>query len=268
MIIVRKRSWTELNQRKDILSEIKTAIILAAGRGKRLKTLSDNQPKPMIRVNGISIIQNLVEGLIANGIDTIVVVVGYRADLLKNHLKKYSDRIKLIFITNDIWNSTNNIYSLWLAQDYLRAGFFLFEADVICDPAILRQLIEHPRENVMLIDKFSPDMNGTVVECDSDDCITGVFLKRDQDKNFDFSNKYKTVNFYKIGKDFYQSYFKTKLATYIRNAEVNYYYELIIKNGVDDNREFWGLKTGALKWYEIDTPDDLEKAVARFRVSR
>ncbi len=240
-------------------------IILAAGRGKRLKELSDNKPKPMVKVNNVPIINNLVEAMIENSFTTIVVVVGYKAELLEEHLKEFKKRVNLVFIHNEVYNTTNNIYSLWLANRYMEDGFFLFEADVFCDKKIIKEIVSIKRENVMLIDKFTKDMNGTVVNCDCGNKVENMYLKRDQHIEFEYSNKYKTVNFYKIGMDFYQKFFKQKLDEYIRKEDLSCYYEVIIKSGLENGYEFFGLKTGNNKWWEIDTKLDLRKAEGIFK---
>jgi len=247
------------------METIKTGVILAAGRGKRLEELSVNKPKPIVEVNGKSILSNLVESMIESGIQRIVLVVGYKADMIVEHLQKYSTAAEIIFITNEIWETTNNIYSLWLANKYLNDGFTLFEADVIFEREIISTILQQPDNNVMLIDKYTDKMNGTVVACDNRNYVTNVYLKRDQTDNFDFSNKFKTVNIYKIGKDFYQDFFKQKLEEYITNNDVSFYYEAIIKDGIDKGYKFYGLQTKPYKWWEIDTKEDLKIAKKIFK---
>lgn len=244
---------------------LQTGIILAAGRGKRLKELSANKPKPLVEVNGKSILSNLVESMIDCGLQKIVLVVGYKAEQIIRHLQKFSTAAEIIFIKNEIWETTNNIYSLWLANEYLEDGFTLFEADVIFDKIILSTLLQRPDDNVMLIDKYTDNMNGTVVTCDKKGNITSVYLKQNQSDNFDFSDKFKTVNFYKIGKEFYQDFFKMKLEEYITNNDVSYYYEAIIKDGIDKGYKFYGLQTKPYKWWEIDTKEDLKIAENIFK---
>jgi len=244
----------------------KTAIILAAGRGSRLKEMTDDIPKPMIPVADKSIIANLVELLIMEGIDHIVVLTGYMADTLKNHLGGYADQVKLTFIHNEIYDTTNNIYTLWLAKEYLTDGFYLFEADIFCEREIIRRLLNDPRDNVILVDKFNDLMNGTVVIHDTgSEKATQMILKKEQGEGYDYSQSYKTVNFYKIGKGFTQHFFLKALENHIEKNDVNSYYELIIKEAIESGFEFFSLKTNELKWWEIDHQQDLEFAVKLFQ---
>ncbi len=242
-----------------------TAVILAAGRGSRLKELSLEHPKPMTRVHDLSIIENLVQQLITSGLNHIVVVVGYLADKLREHLEeRFSDRAELVFVENTIYDKTNNIYSLWLANDYLKEGFYLFEADVFIGDSIIQRLRESEAEDIIMIDRYNPEMEGTVVDLDANGMVRNMYLKRHQTEGFSFGDKFKTMNFYKISKHFADRYFLQKLDDHIRQGDVNSYYELIIKEAIDDGFTFQGLSAEGLKWWEVDTHEDLVTAEKLF----
>lgn len=238
----------------------RTAVILAAGRGKRLRELSADRPKPLVEINGTSILLNLVQSIVADDLKRVILVVGYEAQAIIDHLKPFEHSIEILYVRNDVYDTTNNIYSLWLARDYLEEGFYLFEADIYFEPEIMSALVQQTAENVMLIDRYSDRMNGTVVTCDSENRITKMFLKRDQTSGFDFTNTYKTVNFYRIGKSFYSDFFQHKLAQYIHRNDVSFYYEAIIKDGIQEGYDFFGLRTSPYRWWEIDTKSDLQIA--------
>ena len=245
----------------------KTAVILAAGRGSRLKEMTLEQPKPMVEVNHKSIIANLIEHLIDCRIDHIVLLVGYMADKLQDHLAWYNEKVKLTFINNKIYDKTNNIYTLWLAKKYLKNGFYLFEADIFCEREIIYQLLNDQRDNIMVVDKYNHLMNGTViVHANEYDRVKKMYLKKNQGEHFDYSKAYKTVNFYKISKNLASHYFLSRLDYYIDNKDVDAYYELIVENAIEAGFDFYSLKTGSLKWWEIDTSDDLEIARKSFEI--
>ncbi len=248
------------------MTDIKTAIILAAGRGTRLKNMTENMPKPMVNVNGKSIISKLTEHLINNGINKIVVLVGYMADSLKEHLKEYESTVDIVFIENNIYDTTNNIYTLWLAKDYLKNGFYLFEADIFCENDIIKNLLSDSRDNIMLVGKFTSLMNGTVISHkNNSEEVDKMYLKKEQINNFDYSDKYKTVNFYKIGADFVNTFFLQKLDEHINKKDTNSYYELIIKEAIDKGHTFYSIKINELNWWEIDNQEDLEIAEEIFK---
>ncbi len=234
------------------------AVILAAGKGTRLGKLSDNKPKPMTDVNGRMIIANLIESLIRNGIKKIIVATGYLNEVLEKTVNKYQGKADIICVYNEFYGTTNNIYSLWLTEKYLQNGFYLFEADVFFEDAVMQKLLYSKAENLMVVGKHNDPMNGTVVDLDDKNKVLRMYLKRHQKEDFDFSDKYKTVNFYRIGQKFSQEFFLPKMAEHIENEDCNSYYELIIKEALDKDFEFFAVTTDHLEWWEIDTVEDLE----------
>lgn len=241
------------------MSTIDTAIVLAAGRGTRLKERTEEKPKPMIKVNTVPIIDNLIDGLIQAGLKNIVVVVGYMKDQLIDNLSKFKG-VNMIFVENPDYLTTNNIYSLWLAKEYMNEGFFLFEADVFCEKKLIGDLFNALHDNVIVIDRYTPEMDGTVVELDDADRVKSMYLKRHQGEGFSFDQTYKTVNFYKLSKSYIRNYFFPTMDKHIKHNDVNVYYEQIIKEDIDNGFAFYSLKTGDSRWWEIDDFDDLQKA--------
>ncbi|MDP8314023.1 MAG: phosphocholine cytidylyltransferase family protein [Candidatus Celaenobacter antarcticus] len=246
------------------MTSIKTAIILAAGRGSRLKEQTLEKPKPMTHVNNITIIDNLIYELNNQKIKNIVVVTGYMSQKLEKHLQAYHNDTNIIFVENEIYDSTNNIYSLWLAKDYMENGFFLFEADIFCDESLICELVHYPHHNLIVVDQFKKGMDGTVVELTSDGLVKEMYLKRHQGEGFSFYKKYKTVNFYKFSGHYSHKYLIPKMENHIKRDDVNVYYEQIIKEDIDEGHSFYALETGDNRWWEIDTPEDLEKARSMF----
>ena len=245
-----------------------TAIILAAGRGSRLKELSLEQPKPMTEVNNVSIISNLINQIIQNGITNIVVVVGYLADKLKEHiLEKFPTQANFIFVENKIFDKTNNIYSLFLAEQHMHKGFYLFEADVFCEDKIMESFFNNENSDIILVDKYTSEMNGTVIRFDKEYMVKGMYLNKDQDIGFNHLDTYKTINFYRIGSDFVKNFFLKKLQAHIKGEDVNSYYEQIIKEAIDKGYKFQCQVAASHNWWEIDTVEDLDKAESIFRTN-
>lgn len=241
------------------------AVILAAGKGTRLGSLSDHQPKPMTEVNGVAIIHNLMESLVRNGFERIVLVTGYLNDILEEAVRSYESQCEIIPVYNEIYATTNNIYSLWLAKEYLAEGFYLFEADVFFEDAVMSRLMTAPEENIILVGKHHPKMDGTVVDLDDSGKVSNMYLKRHQKDDFDFTDKYKTVNFYRIGKSFAQDFFLKRMDEHIDADDLNSYYELIIQEALEKSYSFYGLTTKAYKWWEIDAQEDLKYCETMFR---
>lgn len=95
------------------------AIILAAGMGKRLKDLTKNNTKCMVEVNGVTLIDRLLRQLDAYNLKRIVIVVGYEGKKLIDYVNGRGVKTPVIFVDNPVYYKTNNIYSLFLAKNYL-----------------------------------------------------------------------------------------------------------------------------------------------------
>lgn len=241
------------------------AIILAAGMGKRLKGLTKDKTKCMITVNEITLIERMLNQLDELNLNKIVLVVGYRADKLKEFISTLNINTKIEYVFNEIYDKTNNIYSLFLAKHYLeQSDCLILESDLIFDNGILEDLINDERPNLAVVAKFESWMDGTVVTIDDDDNIVN-FLSKDQfsyDKIIDY---YKTVNIYKFSNEFSKHFYIPFLEAYTKALGLNEYYEQVLKvisNFKESNIQVKKLTNQ--KWYEIDDIQDLNIAESIF----
>ena len=106
------------------------AVILAAGKGRRLGSQGKDQPKSMIKIGSKSIIHNQIQTCLEYGVKDFVVVVGYKMEMLKNHILELLDETQVTFIENPIFATTNTLYSLWLCRDLFNDDFIYFNADI------------------------------------------------------------------------------------------------------------------------------------------
>ena len=94
-------------------------VILAAGVGKRLKELTKDHTKGMVEINGKTLIERAINNIVNAGIDRIIIVTGYQGEKLREYVSRLNVKADIVFINNERYNETNNIYSLWLAKEYL-----------------------------------------------------------------------------------------------------------------------------------------------------
>ena len=241
------------------------AIILAAGMGKRLKNLTQDKTKCMITVNDTTLIERMLGQLDKLNLEKIVLVVGYQSAKLMDFISSLNVSTPIEYIHNEVYDKTNNIYSLFLAKKHLESSdCLILESDLIFEEGILEDLINDKRPNLALVDKFECWMDGTVVTIDENDNIENFFTK-DQFAFEDIKNYYKTVNIYKFSSEFSNHYYLPFLEAYIKSLGYNEYYEQVLKiisNFSDSNIKV--KKIEGRSWYEIDDFQDLNIAESIF----
>lgn len=242
------------------------AIILAAGMGRRLKALTKNNTKCMIKVNGVTLIERLLGQIEKQHVSKITIVVGYEGDKLKDYISTLNIKTPVQYVENAIYDKTNNIYSLYLARDILKEeDTLLFESDLIFEDSVLDDLVSDPRANLTLVDKYESWMDGTCVKLNPDDSINKFI----PGKQFDFNEKgeyYKTVNIYKFSREFSRDYYVPFLEAYQTALGQNEYYEQVLRVITMLDRPV--IKARRLepgqRWYEIDDVQDLDIAESIF----
>ena len=247
------------------------AIILTAGYGNRMRPLTKNTHKTLLTVAGTTILKRIIDGLIDNNINDILIVTGFRADDIKNYLAITYPQIPFSFVHNERFSQTNNIFSLALAFDSLdtiETDILVIESDLIYDKSIIGRILRSSYSNVALVDKFRSGMDGTVVTV-KNDIISAVIPPHLQDDNFDFSDKYKTLNIYKFSKEFCQTSFKKLLSYYAHVIDNNCYYELILGILIYMQKETVHAEIiESEKWAEVDDPNDVAVAEFTFHQNR
>lgn len=241
------------------------AIILAAGMGKRLKKLTENNTKCMVKVNGISLIERMLRQLKCLALDRIVIVIGYKGKELKEYIDSLNVDMKIIYIENVDYDRTNNIYSLALAKDFLMEDdTLLLESDLIFEDSVLRLLLDDPRETLALVDKYESWMDGTCIKIGEDDSIE-TFVPGKKFKFEDIQDYYKTVNIYKFSKHFSRTHYVPFLEAYSKALGNNEYYEQVLRViTMLDDPEIKAKKLSGQIWYEIDDIQDLDIATSMF----
>lgn len=128
------------------------AVILAAGVASRLRPLTNDCPKCLLNVGERSLLQRSMDALKSNGISEFVIVTGYLHEQIENFVKKNYSDVKVTFIHNDIYDSTNNIYSLWLARPEADGEeILLLDSDLLYDPQIIRRVLDDGNENLLTL---------------------------------------------------------------------------------------------------------------------
>jgi len=238
-------------------NRVKTALLLAAGTGSRLRPLTLDAPKCLTIVGGKTILERLVDNLRAQGIRKLIVVTGYMENCIRGFLQLHMGDMQVEYVFNPVYQSTNNIYSLWLAHQAIKEPFLLVECDLVFDASMLEDMLE---PNKIAISKILPWMNGTTVELNNENNVTSFEVGQDVGN----ATKYKTVNIYSLS---LLSWNKVvdRLASYISDQRLGEYYEMVFADMIaDGSLGFDAVFFNENHWYEVDRLEDLNAAELMF----
>ncbi len=241
------------------------AIILAAGMGRRLGNITEDKTKCMIEVNGNTLIERMLNQLSERSINRVVIVIGYEGQKVRDLIGNSYNKMDIIYVENPIYDRTNNIYSLYLAKEYLLYNdTLLIESDLIFDGEILDKVLTDPYPNLAVVDRYQSWMDGTVVKIDKDNNIKSFIPKKDF-KFEEISNCFKTVNIYKFSKEFSRTHYVPFLEAYSKALGNNEYYEQVLRViTLLEKPNIKALPLDGETWYEIDDIQDLDNAETIF----
>ena len=241
------------------------AIILAAGMGKRLGEYTKNNTKCMVPVNGVPLIDRVLNQLSSLKLSRVVIVVGYEGQKLIDYIGNEYNGLKIEYIFNSIYDKTNNIYSLALAKDKMQEDdTLLLESDLIFDDRLFSLVVDNPCPNLALVAKYEAWMDGTMVQIDDERNIVN-FVPKEAFRHEQADSYYKTVNIYKLSKEFSANRYVPFLEAYMKAIGNNEYYENVLRIlSFLDSKDLKALPITDEKWYEIDDKQDLDIAEALF----
>ena len=234
-------------------NRVTTAVLLAAGTGTRLLPLTKETPKCLTIVAGQPILGRLIDNLRSQGINRLVVVIGHLGDQIRDYLQRYAKDMRIDYVTNPVYQTTNNIYSLWLAKEKIHEPFLLVESDLVFETSMLDDMLQPDK---IAISTMLPWMNGTTVVLDSAQRVTAFHLNSVKGDE----RQYKTVNLYSLSLPTWKK-LEAKLGSYISAQQLGAYYETALADMVAEGAlSFEAIFFDADRWYEIDTLADLHEA--------
>jgi len=231
------------------------AVILAAGQGTRIRSVHGEHPKCLIEVDGTTILDRQLEALSLAGINEVAIVVGYEKEQIIAHVKSKGVRYiqKIHFIENPAFAITNNIYSLWLAIDWLRGdSFVVLNADVIFDSSILKSAVRPYAPISMIVDPLWRDETMKVII--ENDQVIRMSKKISQEE---FSGTYIGITVFSTS---IQERFFSRVNSLIDTGRVNDFFNVAVQELADERVHVGYTSTDGLPWAEIDDPTDLSFA--------
>ena len=230
------------------------AVVLAAGQGTRIRSVHGEHPKCLIEVDGSTILDHQLEALSMAGINEVAIVVGYEKEQIISYVRTKSlvnQRIQ--FIENAAFAITNNIYSLWLALDWLRGdSFVVLNADVIFDSEILQSALRLYAPISMIVDPLWRDETMKVII--EEDRVTKMSKKISREE---FNGTYIGIT---VFSKFIQNQFFREMRNLISSGRVNEFFNIAVQQLVNKGIFVGFTSTEGLAWAEIDDPVDLSFA--------
>jgi choline kinase len=226
------------------------AVIMAAGKGRRLGSSSQQMPKCLLKIGNKSIVEHQLDILQRYGICDIVIVVGYHAKVIKDRLK---DR-GITFVFNPFYENTNVLTSFWFAQEKLKDDFVFLHGDTIFEPAILDGILNTEGDVVLPIDFKECEEEDMKVTIEGSQIlkITKEMLPQDGVGEF--------IGVAKVRKEVLKDLMEV-VDDFMAKGEFNLFFEAAIQRLIDSHKysiTFTDIKN--YFWNEIDFAEDLEKA--------
>lgn len=240
-------------------AQVRTALLLAAGVGSRLAPLTDALPKCLVFVSGVPILERLVRSLDSHGVERLVIVTGYKAEMIRDYLGESFGGIAIEYIVSPLFETTNDIYSLWLARHLIDEPFLLVESDLVFDEHLLAPLLQPER---IAVSRQLPWMGGTTVTFDGDGHVNafyppppGVYGQHCID-----SEHFMAVNICSLARDTWGAVCE-RLERHVAAGQTGLFYESVFEEmAADGSMALAAVIFPAERWYEIDTPADLDAA--------
>jgi histidinol-phosphate/aromatic aminotransferase/cobyric acid decarboxylase-like protein/NDP-sugar pyrophosphorylase family protein len=240
---------------------VRRAIVLAAGLGQRMRPLTSAIPKCLVEVNGIPVLFRSLRVLALAGVTEAVIVVGHEAAQVRRRIGHPFAGIDIVYVDAPLFDTTNNIRSLWDARRYCDEDVLLLEGDVVFDRDVVMRLRDQ-RGSSMAVAPNHANFSGTVVRHDDNDFVTAFILGADVDRSLDDDIAQKTVNIYLLRAEVLRTKILPELCRQVENGNVQAYYETVFRDLVADGSfpDLVAVDVSTSRWYELDDYRDLDLA--------
>ncbi len=237
------------------------AIVLAAGVGSRIRPLTDDCPKSLLTVAGMSILERMIDNIQACGINEIIFVLGYLDRQIEDFVRTTFPDLDSHFILNRKFRETNTGYSLMLTEAAVGGESFVkFDADVVFDIEILRQLIASPFDNCLCIDRD--------IQLDAEEVKV---LRGDGNRVLQASKTVdptkaagESIGIEKLNSVAAKLLFKELQLMMQETENHQAYYEAAYERLIEKETPFHTVDITGLDWTEIDTHEDFHAANQMF----
>ena len=238
---------------------------MAAGMAKRLRPLTDERPKCLLKIGERTLLQRTVDAMLDAGITEFVIVTGYRAEMIRDFITEHylssaskcpdNERPTFHFIHNTDYEHNNNIFSLWMTRPYTDGkDFLLMDSDILLDPKLVKAIVDETGTALALNRhecgeeeiKIITDSEGRVVElsktCSIEDAIG------------------ESVGVERIASDYSTALFRELEQMIEREGLIDIFYERAFERLIPQGHHFRVVDTTDFFSIELDTVEDFERA--------
>ena len=224
---------------------------------KRLRPLTDEKPKCLLEVGGKTLLQRTVDAMISAGVKEFVVVTGYRENMIREFLTIHYSLCTIHYIDNPDYEHNNNIFSLWLAMQKLHGQeVLLMDSDILCDPEAVRRVARktNPALAMQQHELGEEEMKIVVDEAGRITEISKTSSPADAIGE--------SVGIEKMTPAYTEAIYQELRKMILDEGLIDIFYERAFERLIPQGHTFEVVDTTDLFSYELDTPEDLEKASA------
>jgi choline kinase len=230
-------------------------VILAAGMAKRLRPLTDKCPKCLLKVGERTLLERTVDAQLAAGITELVVVTGYRGEMIRDFLTAHYPSLTIHFIHNADYEHNNNIYSLWMTRPYTDGKeFLLMDSDILCDPQIISRVLQE-EGTVLALNRHELGEEEIKVIVDDENRVVEISKVCSIEQAIGES-----VGIEKMTSAYSTALFRELEQMIEGEGLIDIFYERAFERLIPQGHTFRIVDTTDYFSYELDTPEDFERA--------
>lgn len=230
------------------------AVILAAGTASRLRPLTDNCPKCLLKVGGKTLLERTVDAIHGAGIKEITIVTGYLQEMIVSFLKTHYSQDVFHYVHNADYASTNNIFSLWLARPQVDGkDFLLMDSDIFCEAQLIKTIAEQ-ESSALAVNRHELGEEEMKVVVDADNNITEISKTCSVDDALGES-----VGVEKICADYSSALYEELEMMCVHEGLENKFYELAFERLIAKGHAFKVVDTTHFFSMELDTVEDFRQ---------
>ena len=231
------------------------AVILAAGTASRLRPLTSTTPKCLLKVNGKTLLERTLDNFISNGIAEFLIVTGYLQEMIIDFVKTNYPELNVKFLYNKDYATTNNIYSLFLAEEFACGNdFILSDSDILFSKDIITALLADKNPDVLAMNRHELGEEEIKIISDADRNVLEI------SKVCSIENAVgESVGLEKMSAKYSAALYKELHQMIDREGFSNVFYEKAFERLIPQGHIFKYLDTTDFFSMEIDTVEDYER---------